>query len=287
MTATTGGNVEREGGGVRVRVMGVTDIAVDGQVITHSATRLRAVLAALALFVGRSATLEELVGVVWAGSAPASAPLTLQGYIADLRSMIEPQRAPRTQGRFIRTVGRRYQLDVPRVDIDWTCFSDAARAALHEAPPFRLVGEQRATPGLEVIAQRLDRLLQARALWGGVPFIDLGDASPAVLERARLEDLLVSVDERALTLRLALGESDVAAAELEALTSSHPLRERLWMLRALALYRANRQGDALGVLRVLRETLIAELGVEPSPETRQLQQAILTHDAALMGGSLR
>ena len=51
----------------------------------------------------------------------------------------------------------------------------------------------------------------------------------------------------------------------------------------LALYRAGRQAEALEVYTALRRRLHDELGLEPSPRTREVQQAILRQDAALEG----
>jgi hypothetical protein len=73
-------------------------------------------------------------------------------------------------------------------------------------------------------------------------------------------------------LRLARGDHGDAVAELEQLTRVHPLREQLWALLALALYRSARQADALATLRRVRESLAEELGVDPGPELRRLEQ---------------
>ena len=100
-------------------------------------------------------------------------------------------------------------------------------------------------------------------------------------ERARLEELrLVALEDRAVA-ELALGHHRTIAAELEAMTGAHPLRERLWGLRALALTRSGRQADALDVLRQVREVLADELGLEPGGELRDLQTAVLQQDPAL------
>ena len=70
-------------------------------------------------------------------------------------------------------------------------------------------------------------------------------------------------------------------AELETLTAAHPLRERFWYQRMLALYRAGRQADALRAYRELRDILVAELAIEPGPELRELHARILRQDPAL------
>jgi hypothetical protein len=133
-------------------------------------------------------------------------------------------------------------------------------------------------PPLAEVVEGLDRAL---ASWHGTPYAELGDADAAVAERARLEELrLVALEDRAVAA-LALGRHATVAAELEQLTARHPLRERLWALRAVALTRAGRQADALDVLGRLREVLDEELGLEPSAELRDLQTAVLRQDPAL------
>ena len=98
---------------------------------------------------------------------------------------------------------------------------------------------------------------------------------------ARLDELrTVALEDRA-TVRLAQGAHAPVAAELEALTGTYPMRERLWALRALALVHGGRQADALDVLRELADLLDDELGLEPSEELRDLQVRILRQDPAL------
>ena len=49
----------------------------------------------------------------------------------------------------------------------------------------------------------------------------------------------------------------------------------------LALYRSGRQADALETFQEARRVLADELGLEPGPELRRLQEAILAHDPAI------
>ena len=66
--------------------------------------------------------------------------------------------------------------------------------------------------------------------------------------------------------------------ELERLVAEYPVRERLWRLLVLALYRAERQADALAAYRRARAVLAEELGIEPGEELRQLHEAVLRHE---------
>ena len=121
---------------------------------------------------------------------------------------------------------------------------------------------------------------QALDLWQGDAYA--GTSSPALqAEATRLAELRTVAVERRWRLRIDQGRHAEAVAELEQLVAVHPLREQLWGLLALALYRSSRQGDALAALRRARDHLADELGVDPGPELRALEQAVLRQDPSL------
>ena len=126
---------------------------------------------------------------------------------------------------------------------------------------------------------------QALSLWRGPPLADFRYEPFAQTEITRLEELYLTCLEERAEARLALGSAGELAAELGALVSEHPLRERLRGQLMLALYRSGRQADALEVYRDFRSTLAEELGLEPSPDLGELETAILRQDAALLPGS--
>ena len=129
-------------------------------------------------------------------------------------------------------------------------------------------------------AQYLD---QALGLWRGPALAGFDTVPSACAEASRLEEQrLAALESRAEAL-LACGRHRELIAELEALTAAHPLRERFWYQRMLALYRSGRQADALGAYRALRDILVAELAIEPGLELRGLHAGILRQDPALDG----
>ena len=125
--------------------------------------------------------------------------------------------------------------------------SDVHRTLL----PLPAVGSVPA-PGRGAARSRRRRSTRRSGWWRGAPYAELGDADAAFAERARLDELrLVALEDRAV-VELALGRHATVAAELEAMTAAHPLRERLWALWAVALTRSGRQADALDVLARVR-----------------------------------
>ena len=118
-------------------------------------------------------------------------------------------------------------------------------------------------------------------MWRGRPLADLEFEPFARLEVERLEELRLGAIEERIEAELAVGRHAALCAELDVLVEEHPLRERLRGQLMLALYRSDRQADALEVYRAGRSLLVDELGLEPGPRLRELERAILEQDAAL------
>jgi hypothetical protein len=125
------------------------------------------------------------------------------------------------------------------------------------------------------------KLRKALSLWRGPALADLAYERFAQIEIARLEELRLSALEQRIDADLAAGDHAELVGEVEALVAQHPLRERLRCQLMLALYRSARQAEALEAYRAARRELSDELGLEPSEELKQLEQAILRQDPAL------
>ncbi|WP_434739406.1 BTAD domain-containing putative transcriptional regulator [Micromonospora sp. SH-82] len=252
---------------VQFRVLGPLVAEVDGHGVDLGGRRQRAVLAALLAARGSIVSAERLREQVWSDTEPPSM-ATLFGYVATLRRILEPRRQARTPARLLVREGPGYALRVAADAVDAERFT-------------RLVTEggrhlERAEP-----TAALRQLDDGLALWRGQAYGDFTDAPFAVSKVARLDALHAVARELRLAAMLAVGDHHTAVGELEALVIEHPLRERGWELLASALYRAGRQGDALGVLREARNLLAAELGTDPGPGLLRVQQAILNQDDTL------
>ena len=128
-------------------------------------------------------------------------------------------------------------------------------------------------------SEAVARFEEALALWRGIP--ELPDGRRGTSEKTRwIEGHAALVEDRADAL-LATGRAAEIIGELEAAVAEAPLRERRWGQLMLALYRAGRQGEALGAYQRARALLVEELGVDPGPELRRLEAAIVAQDGAL------
>ena len=264
---------------VSVGVLGPLEVhGADGVAIELGAPKPRMLLAALALSPGRAVSVDALLDLIWGDSPTPGAMSTLHAYVSVLRKALEPDRTRRTTAQVLVTQSPGYALKVGPEDVDAGVFATTVNA-WHRRLAGPLLGPAEADTA--TLTEGVAALDAALALWRGEPYAELGDLPGAVAERGHLEELrLVALEDRAWA-RLALGDHATVAAELEPLTAAHPLRERLWALRALALVRSGRQGDALDVLRSVREVLADELGLDPGVELQDLQDRILKQDTAL------
>jgi DNA-binding SARP family transcriptional activator len=251
---------------MHVRVLGGLEVVVGQQVLDLGGPKPRALLAQLVAAEGRPVPVEQLIAQIWGDAPPARVEASLQSYVARLRRVLEPDRDAGLPAQLLRTHAGAYSLAVTAEDVDARCFVALVREARSRAA---------AEPDAAV-----ELYEEALALWRGDAYPSLpGPALEA--EATRLAEMRVGAITHLWELRLGRGEHAEAVAELEQLTRLWPLREQLWGLLALALYRSSRQGDALATVQRLRVGLAEELGVDPSPELRRLEEAILRQEATL------
>ncbi|MHA6785803.1 BTAD domain-containing putative transcriptional regulator [Pseudonocardia saturnea] len=257
---------------MQFRVLGPLEVAAaDGRPIDPGSPKLRSLLTLLLADHGRVVPLDRINETLWSSEPPATATGTLQSYVSQLRRLLEPDRAPRAAPSRLLTRPPGYLVAVDAEELDVARFE----ALLVDGQRFLDAGRPREAD---------DALLTALGLWRGEPYADLGDGGAAVqADRARLAELRAVALERHIEAMLAAGRPEEAVAELERLVAAHPLRERLWGSLMLALYRTGRQAEALAAFGSCRTLLRDELGIDPGPELRRLEQAILTQDPAVEG----
>ncbi len=238
------------------RLLGPLEVIEGDRSLALGGAKPRSLLALLLLHANQVVSADHLIDALWGDQPPATAAKSLQVHISKLRKQMG-------DGRLVtRTPG--YLLQVDPSELDLARFE-------------RLVGDSRGADP----EQAAKKLGQALALWRGEALADLAYEPFARAEIARLGELRLAVLEQRIDADLAGRRHAEIVGELEVLVAAHPLRERLLWQLMLALYRSGRQAEALAAYRAARTLLSEELGLEPSEELRQLEQAILRHDSAL------
>jgi len=229
-----------------------------GRQLTLGGPKQRAVLALLLVDAGRVVPADYLAEVLWRGTPPPGAGKTLRSYVSRLRSLLGPDATLTGRGGgYVITVG-----------------PDRVDAARFE----RLVGAGRDALSRGEAAAAAGRFAEALALWRGRALADVAEVEPLAREAARLEELRVVAEEGRIEADIERGLGAEVTGQLEQLVAGYPVRERLWRLLVLALYRAERQADALAAYRRARAVLAEELGIEPGEELRQLEGAVLRQE---------
>lgn len=246
------------------RILGPMEAVQEGEAVSLPGGRARTVLALLILNAGQVVSTDRLIDELWGGQPPVTANTALQGLVSKLRKSLEPDRAERQTPTLIETRGPGYVLAIDDGHVDANRF----RRLLDEA--MTLPAEKKAS-----------RLRAALGLWRGAALADFTYEPFAQAEITALEGARMTALEERIDADLELGRHTEVVAELEALVSEHPLRERLHSQLMLALYRTGRQAEALEVYQRLRRTLVEELGIEPGPSLQGLETAILRQDPSL------
>jgi DNA-binding SARP family transcriptional activator/pimeloyl-ACP methyl ester carboxylesterase len=243
-------------------VLGPLEVTAGGRSLGLAGARARAVLAMLLVHANQVVSCDQLIEELWPGQPRAAD--SLQVRLSELR------KALRSAGEGGRLVTRPpgYLLRVTPGELDALRFEQLAAEG-----NAALAGGDATTA-----ARRLDEALR---LWRGPALAGLDNAPFARAAASRLEEeRLAALESRAEAL-LACGRHRDLIAELETLTAAHPLRERFWLHRMLALYRAGRQAEALRAYGDLRAILIADLAIEPGADLRDLHARILRQEPGL------
>ena len=256
--------------GVRFRVLGPLEVSgPDGRTLDVGGAKPRALLTLLLADAGRVVGIDRIVTTLWGDEPPPTVTGTLQAYVSHLRRVLEPGRGPRQAPAVLITRPPGYLVRVDAADLDLLRFTELVES-----------GDRAVADG---IPERGVALLdEALALWRGEPLAELGDLAAATGDRLRLTELQVRARERRCDALLAVGRPEAAVPDLQHLVAAHPLRERLWARLVTALYAADRQADALDACRRSADLLRDELGIDPGPELRDLEQAVLRQDPRLL-----
>src|SRR5215470_5727705 len=249
-------------------VLGAFRVERDGQLADLGPRLQRTLLAILLVDAGHVVPVDRLIDLLWRDGPPAAAVASLQAYVSQLRRVLEPARPRRAPATVLVTQEPGYVLRVSDQQVDALRFRAMARQARGDLA----AGQAAAAAAL---------LDDALALWRGEPLAEFAAEPWAVPVVTRLTETYDLAAEDRVEAWLTLGRHAEAATELEAMVAARPLRERRWEQLILATYRCGRQADALRAYQRCRTVLAEELGLEPGPELRRLEAAVLAQDSSL------
>ncbi|MEV4615663.1 AfsR/SARP family transcriptional regulator [Kitasatospora sp. NPDC049258] len=242
---------------MRVRLLGPAEIhAEDGGPVVVPGAKRRAVLALLALELGRCVPVERFFELLWGARPPAQARAALQGHVAALRKVL----AGSPFSLLTQAPGYLLLGEPTRVDVHaFRALTARAGTTADDAAAAELLGAA------------LDR-------WHGAPLSDLPEtelrhAFAQELERDR-RTALEAWAER--LLRTGRGGAAVPALELE--VRADWLHEPAAALLVRCLHQAGRPADALHVYHRARAGLAEELGLVPGAELRAAFAAVLAEE---------
>jgi YVTN family beta-propeller protein len=249
------------GGVVEFAILGALEVRAGGRVVNLGGPKQRLALAVLLLHANSAVSRDRLIDGIWGERAPHTAARTLDSYVSRLRMIVGADRIVR------RPAG--YVLSVEPGELDLDRFEELVNL------------------GRDALAVRPDRaaelLVEALALWRGPALADLRDEPAIAREASRLDERRLIALETRMEAELARGRGADLAPDLDRLVAENPYRERLLAQLMIALYRGGRQSDALAAYGAGRRRFAEELGLEPSPNLRELERRILEHDPDLAG----
>jgi WD40 repeat protein/DNA-binding SARP family transcriptional activator len=250
---------------MRFGVLGPLEVRGNSGQLTIKGVKERRLLGLLVSRANSVVPVDDIIVALWGTAPPASAAKSVQVYVVRVRKMLATNDGV---AELISRRGSGYVLCVDRDQVDALRFADLVARA-----------RQAVAGGAHDVAALV--LRDALGLWRGAPHADFQDTWFGTTEAAHLGEMRLSALEARIDADLALGRHGEVIAELESLVREYPLRERFWALLMLALYRCGRQSDALLAFQRARSHLVGEMGVEPGPELRAVEAAILAHDPAL------
>ncbi len=250
--------------GTEIRLLGPLQVRCGGAVVAIPAAKQRALLVALLLQEGRPVPADRLAELLWAPDPPPpTSAVALRNYVLRLR------RALGAAGRqLIQTVPGGYVIELDDCSVDLARFG-------HELAGARAAA---ADGDWQQARAHADAAL---GWWRGEPLSDVDLPAVTAQQVPRLAEMRLQARELRIEADLALARHADAVTELPQLIAANPVRERLYALLMLALYRSGRRAESLDTYRTARDVLAEEVGADPGPELQALHQQILHDDPAL------
>src|SRR5688572_25899409 len=248
---------------MRIQMLGPLRVWDGARWAGINAPHHRIVLSVLLAEPGRTVPRERLINDIWGEHPTRTAGSAVNGYVMHLRRLLKAGEAAD-----LITHAAGYELVTEEDTVDARSFERLLDA-----------GKRCASQGR--MADAAENLGSGLALWRGPALADVPSTLIVSAEATRLEQLRLAAWEQSLAAQLGIGRHAAIVEELESLVREHPLRERLCSYLMIALYRCGRRAEALEAYRRVRSVLVEETGLEPGPELRDLELAVLNDDPAL------
>jgi predicted ATPase/DNA-binding SARP family transcriptional activator len=246
---------------LHISVLGPVEVRRDDRLVPVPGGKTSELLVRLALEAGTVVRTDRLLDDLWGADAVTTRRNTLQSKVAKLRRALgDPLVIEGGDGGY-RLAVEPSQVDALAVLRDTVAAGQLLRTGDHRG-------------AAELSAASLSR-------YRGDVLAAAGDGDWITTHRARLDEARMELIETRLSAQLQLGDTAEVIGELEAAVKMYAYREGLWELLITALYRAGRQADALAAYQRVRARLADDLGLDPGPRLRQLEQQILEHDPTL------
>ncbi|OBI65820.1 BTAD domain-containing putative transcriptional regulator [Mycobacterium sp. E796] len=244
-------------------LLGPLEMSVDGALVPLGTPKQRAVGAMLLMNRNSPVGVDRLITALWEESPPSGARASIHSYVSNLRKLLSGAGIdPRL---VLAAAPPGYRLSIPDNACDIGRFIAEKTAGVHAAAASRF-------------EQASKHLSAALAEWRGPVLEDLRDFQFVDAYATSLVEEKILVHTAKAEAEIACGRAFAVITELEALTVEHPYREPLWAQLITAYYLTERQSDALAAYRRVKETLADELGIDPGPNLRALNERILRQE---------
>jgi predicted ATPase/DNA-binding winged helix-turn-helix (wHTH) protein len=248
--------------GTDFAILGELEVRQEGDRIELGSPRQRSLLARLLVNPNEVIATDRLVEDLWRGNPPEGARHTLHVYVSRLRKALG------RDGARLERQGSGYRFCVEPEELDAARFealATAGRTALarHDA------------------ATAATQLRKALEMWRGCAFGEFANDDFARDAAVRLDEMRLDTVEQRMWADLECGRHDEMVEEIREFVTQQPFRETGWEQLMLALYRSGRQADALRAYQKARAALAEELGIEPGPALRRMEERILAQDPGI------
>jgi DNA-binding SARP family transcriptional activator len=244
---------------VHFLVLGTLEVVHDDCILDLGRAQQRALLALLLVHANQVVAADRIVAVLWPGNLPADPSAAVQAQVSLLHQVLVS--CGRNAQAVLEEREPGYVLHVGDDELDAARFE-------------RLVEAGRIALALGWMGEAAVHLGSALGLWRGEPLADFAGQPFVHDEAARLRELRLAAVEDWIEAELGLGHHATVVGELRRLADAYPLREPLWAQLMLALYRSDRQAEAVRAFGRLRANLAGALGIDPSPALQQLEELV-------------